>query len=727
MHRLLYLLTILLCLASCKDHTYRIGVSQCGNDDWHAQMNIDLMREANSHPEVELTFTNADMQTDKQIEDLTKLYEENLDLLIVSPNDAEALVPIIEKFYDRGTPVILVDRTIHSPKYTASVSCDNEDIGEVLGSFVATRLGGKGRILEILGTEKASTAQERHRGMMSVLIKFPDIHIAGSAYAQWDYDTALHVSDSLLTLYPDVELIVAQNDVMAEAAREVCVQHHISPLPAIVGVDGLLGPDLGIDKVANGMLTATCLNPQGAVETFALALDILNGHPFNRHTSLSTFLIDEHNVSFIIMQRQIYITYNKKIEDINGELGDYWRRNRLLNVLLMACGVILALIAVIILVVTRMRRTQTRLRETVEQADKNKLSFFTHVSHSFRTPLTLIANPLHQLQQEGGLSDHQNELLSIMEKNTSHLLDLTAQVLDVLKSDIPSEASKVDLLARKAFEETQRNTEMGGALIHSAHQVNNESLDEINRKTILVIDDNADVRQFLSLLLSPHYIVLTASNGEEGLLEARQNIPDLIICDVLMPVMDGLECCSKLKQDEVTSHIPVLMLSAYALDDQRIEGYKSGADAYMTKPFNNEVLMARIRNLLLSRRHIDAGKEDTQEQMKRAEFSSVDTSFVTRLQDFIISNMANSDLSINDLCGEMHMSRVQLYRKCKSLTDVSPVELVRNLRLQKAKHLLESSQLSVAEIAYEVGFSSPSYFAKCYRDQYGVSPTESKK
>ena len=194
-----------------------------------------------------------------------------------------------------------------------------------------------------------------------------------------------------------------------------------------------------------------------------------------------------------------------------------------------------------------------------------------------------------------------------------------------------------------------------------------------------------------------------------------------------MPVMDGLECCSRLKSDEVTSHIPVLMLSAYALDDQRIEGYKSGADAYMTKPFNSEVLMARIRNLLLSRRHIDTGQENTQEQMKQAEFSSVDTIFVTRLQDFIIANMANSDLSINDLCGEMHMSRVQLYRKCKSLTDVSPVELVRNLRLQKAKHLLESSQLSVSEIAYEVGFSSPSYFAKCYRDQYGVSPTGSKK
>lgn len=686
-------------------------------------MNTDLKREANSHPEVELIFSDASMTAEEQIDNLEELFKEDLDLLIVSPNDADALVPVIEKFHDSGIPVILVDRTIHSPKYTASVSCDNEEIGEVIGSFIGASLAGKGRILEIQGTDKASTAQERHRGMMSALSKFPDIQVVGSAYAHWNPDIAMHVADSLLRLYPDVDLIAAHNDDMAQAAREACVLLGIDPLPQIVGVDALPGPDQGIDNVASGKQTATCLNPSGATEVFALALDILMHHTFPRHTRLSTFLIDEHNVSYINMQRQIYVAYNKKIEDINGELGDYWRRNRLLNVLLMACVLILVLIAVLVLVFGRMRRTQMRLRETVDQADKNKLSFFTNVSHSFRTSLTLIANPLRQLKQEGGLTERQTELISIMEKNTDHLLDLTSQVLSVMKSD---PVSSVDELAQKAFESSQRNADFCNTRLRSA-EPQPDALDEINRKTVLVIDDNDDIRQYLSLLLGSRYIVLTASNGEEGLLEARQNIPDLIICDVLMPVMDGLECCSRLKSDEVTSHIPVLMLSAYALDDQRIEGYKSGADAYMTKPFNSEVLMARIRNLLLSRRHIDTGQENTQEQMKQAKFSTVDTSFVTRLQDFIIRNMANSDLSINDLCGEMHMSRVQLYRKCKSLTDVSPVELVRNLRLQKAKHLLESSQLSVAEIAYEVGFSSPSYFAKCYRDQYGVSPTGSKK
>lgn len=726
MHRILYLIIILCCLASCQERTYRIGVSQCGTDAWHEQMNIDLRREANSHPEVEMIFCEATMTSEEQIAGLEKLFDQKIDLLIVSPDEPDKLVPVIEKFYDNGIPVILVDRSIHSQKYTASVSCNNLEIGERVGNYITSKLGGHGKILEIQGYDRASTAQERHKGMISVLMNFPDIQIVGQAVAYWNYDVALRKVDSLLHFNPYVDLIVAQNDVMAIAAYDACVQMHLDPIPPIVGVDGLSGPGLGIDNIVSGKISATCLNPSGANEAFGLALDILSDHTFPRNTVLSTILIDEQNVSMINMQRKIVSSYNKKIEEMNGEIGNYWRRTRLLYMLLAACAVILSLIVTIILVVNHMRGTQERLSEKVDKANETKLTFFTNVSHSFRTPLTLIANPLHQIIQEGGLTDRQNELLSIMNKNTDHLLELTSQVLNVLKNDLVADETKIDKMAQQAFDQSQRNAEFYNTRLRSASSQSHVE-GEIDRKTILVIDDNADIRQFLSILLGSRYIVITASNGEEGLVEARQNIPDLIICDVMMPVMDGLECCSRLKKDEITSHIPVLMLSAYALDDQRIEGYKSGADAYMTKPFNSDVLMARICNLLMGRRHIDTGQENTQEQMVQAEFSSVDTSFVTRLQDFISANMINADLSINDLCGEMHMSRVQLYRKCKSLTDVSPVELVRNIRLKKARTLLETTHMSVSEIAYEVGFSSPSYFAKCYRDQYGVSPTESKK
>lgn len=727
MHRIIYLLIALFLFASCQEKTYRIGVSQCGTDDWHMQMNKDLERDANSHPELEMIFRVASLRSEEQIANLEELLTQNLDLLIVSPNDAEALVPVIEKFYDRGIPVILVDRMIHSRKFTASVSVNNVDIGERVGTFITSRLGGHGRIIEIQGSANASSSQDRHQGLMNVLTNFPDIKIVASEKGFWRYDRAYAIVDSLLKIYPDIDLITAQNDDMAYAAYEACVSHGIKPIPPIMGVDGLPGPGSGIDHILEGKLTATCINPSGANEAFAIALDILNGHSFPRHTELNTLLVDDHNVSLINMQRRLLDSYNKKIEEISGELGLYWRRSRLQHALLVAFVVILGLVIALIILIAHGRRQREKLRLKVEQANETKLSFFTNVSHSFRTPLTLIANPLHQLKLEKGLTERQQELLTIMENNTNQLLELTSQVLNVMQTDLSVASAHIDSIAQEAYKHSQKNAEFVSSRMQSGPAVKFDAEDEINKQTILIIDDNADIRQYMTLLLSSHYIVLTANNGEEGLMEAQQNIPDLIICDVLMPVMDGLECCSKLKQNEVTSHIPVLMLSAYALDDQRIEGYKSGADSYMTKPFNSDVLLARIRNLLLSRRQIDTGKENTKEQMEQLEFSSVDTSFVTHLQEYINNNMSNADLSINDLCGEMHMSRVQLYRKCKSLTNVSPVELVRNLRLKHAKQLLEHSEQTISEIAYEVGFSSPSYFAKCYRDQYGISPTESKK
>ena len=720
--RLIGVIACVVCLASCQEHTYRIGLSQSGNDPWHEQLTNDLVRAANSHLDLEMVCKQANHSTNNQIKDLEALLDENIDLLIVSPNDAMALVPTIERFYDRGIPVILAGRKIHSGKYTASISADNQDIGERVGNYIAGRLAGRGRIIEIQGPATATSCQERHYGLRSVLDKFPEIEVVSSISVNWDYYLALHAADSLLRLYPNIDLITAQNDVMASAAYEACERLHIHPMPAIVGVDGLTGPGNGLSNITDGMLSATCLNPTGASETIEIAYKILQGEPFNRNTVLSTVLIDENNVSTIMMYIKILESHNKKIEELNGELGDNWRRIRNQHILLMSGGIILALIIAMVLIITRNRREHDRLRQKVEEATQNKLEFFTNVSHSFRTPLSLIADPLRQLRKEEGLTERQTELVDLMNKNAESLLDLTDQVLNVLQTDLSSDA-KLDALAKKAFDQSQLNAEF---VAHQRALANEQKAaeEEINRQTILVIDDNADLRQYLSMLLEPRYVVLTATNGEEGLLEAQQNMPDLIICDVFMPVMDGLECCTRLKQDAITSHIPVLLLTAYALDDQRIEGYKRGADDYMTKPFNSEVLLARIKNLLISRRHIDTGQENTQEQMAQAEFSSVDTSFVTHLQDYIISNMGNADLSINDLCSEMNMSRVQLYRKCKSLTNVSPVELVRNLRLKQAKLLLKTSQQSVSEIAYEVGFSSPSYFAKCYRDQYGVSPTE---
>ena len=493
---------IILSLASCKQYKYRIGVSQCGTDAWHAKMTQDLVREANSHPDVEMLFRVSEYSTEEQQANLEDLLAQNVDLLIVSPNHADALVPIIEKFYDRGIPVIVVDRALHSSKYTASVSSDNNDIGERIGNYIASSLAGHGRILEITGTSTTSTTIERHRGLMSVLSNFPDITVVASVSADWNFDRAVHLTDSLLRLYPDIDLITAHNDVMASGAYEACRRFGMEKIPAIVGVDGL--PNQGLSYILEDKLTATCANSSGASQAFHTALHILNGEPYERENVLSTLLVDKNNVSLVMMHSEMLEDYNKKIEEINGDLGFYWRRSRLQQMLLASLLIILGLVITIILMVNRNRREQDRLR---------------------------IKNLLLKLSQ---------------------------------------------------------------------------------------IEEKAN---YMTKVEEP------------------------------------------LRQDNVSE-----------------EGS-----------------------------------------------SAIETVFVTRLNEYILSNMSRPDLNINDLCGEMNMSRVQLYRKCKAQTDFSPVELIRIIRLKHAKHLLETTQLSISEIAYEVGFSSPSYFAKCYRDQYNVSPTELRR
>lgn len=497
MHRsffLILLLPLLFLLTSCEEKTYRIAVSQCGIDAWHMQMTTDLEREANSHPEVSLIVRLADEGTSEQISHLEELLSQNIDLLIVSPNDGVAMVPIIEKFYDRGIPVVLVDRKVNSNKFTASISSDNLDIGERIATYITSRLGGHGRIFEIQGNMMATTAQDRHRGLLNGLRNFPDIQLVGVGSGKWTISGAKSAADSLLRLYPDVDLIFAHSDVMAEGVYQACKEMGIDPIPPIVGVDGLPGPGQGIDNIMNGHLTATCINISGGHEAFAVALDILQDHPFSRYTVLSPVFVDEHNVSAINMQRRILNIYNKRIEEMNGELGSYWRRTKLMKALLLACFLIIALII--------------------------SLAIFIFRSNKIRERLLL-------------------------------------------------------------------------------------------------------------------------------------------------------------------------------------------------------------KNLLLNLNQIEKTPEEPEQKLDiESESSPVDAEFVTRLNDYIKTNIANPDLNINDLCMHMSMSRVQLYRKCKLNTNFSPAEFVRIIRLKQGKHLLETTQQSVSEIAYEVGFSSPSYFAKCYRDQYGISPTE---
>lgn len=247
--------------------------------------------------------------------------------------------------------------------------------------------------------------------------------------------------------------------------------------------------------------------------------------------------------------------------------------------------------------------------------------------------------------------------------------------------------------------------------------------DEAARPEVLIIDDNSDIRSYLRRALSSTYKVSEAVDGKSGLEMARRIVPDLVISDIMMPVMDGLEFCSQLKQDKAISHIPVILLTARSLDEQRAEGYKHGADAYIAKPFSLELLLSRIDNLIESRKKLSQMFSNTDENGVYEKLSNeTDKSFVTQLRKIIQENLGNSEFNVERIGDEIGLSRVQLYRKVKALTGHSPVEMLRKARLMRARHLLRTTEKSVSEVAYSVGFSTPSYFSKCYKDEFGESP-----
>ena len=246
-----------------------------------------------------------------------------------------------------------------------------------------------------------------------------------------------------------------------------------------------------------------------------------------------------------------------------------------------------------------------------------------------------------------------------------------------------------------------------------------------NRPTVLVIDDNTDIRQYERTLLQDEYVVLEAADGKEGLAVALKEVPDLVICDVMMPVMDGLEFTKQLKTNTATSHIPVIMLTAKNLEEHRAEGYEHGADSYITKPFHSKVLLARIENLLRQRqllKHLYQGTKETEKEISESHLEDRDKQFLKQLQAIIQKNLSDSEFGVEDMGQQIGLSRVQLYRKVKAMTGSSVVDLLRKARLAKARRLLETRSMSVSEVAYEVGFSAPSYFTKCFKEEYGMLP-----
>lgn len=899
-----YLLLSILCLAgilmSCtQKHTrYRIGVSQCSDDEWRHKMNNEIVREALFYDGVEVEIRTAKDNNRNQIADIKYFIDKKVDLLIVAPNEAAAITPVVEKAYRQGIPVVVIDRKILSDKYTAFVGADNYEIGKDVGQYILNRLHGKGKVLEITGLEGSTPAMERHKGLTDVLKEEPGIEITASVDGAWLQSVAGEKMDSVFQTNKNIDLVFAQNDRMAIGAYLSARQQQLEKEMLFVGIDALPGKEYGVEQIINGVLDATFIYPTGGDKVVQVAMDILEKRPYERDTKLSTALVDKTNARVMQLQTDHITEQDGKIERLNNQVNEYLSRYSAQTMFLYACLIILLLFAALLAIIVRAYWTKNRmnmelsrqkkkleeqrdqlisLSKQLEEATHAKLVFFTNVSHDFRTPLTLVADPVEQLLEDKALTPRQQSLLKVVHKNVHILLRLVNQILDFRKYEndklelvranmnlrvqlqewshsfqtlalkkhihfvlevnddradylMAVDAEKMERvyfnLLSNAFKFTPENgtitvtlstltkeeggryarlvvadTGSGISVQHIRHifdrfyqiDVNHagsgiglalakafvelhggeitadsvegkgtvftvdipmtvveepsadlvqepritqqtvveeledmeteEQIPDENKECILIIDDNADVRDYVKSLLKEEYTVIEAPDGRAGLKKAMKYVPDAIICDVMMPVMDGLECCRKLKTELQTSHIPVMLLIACSLDEQRIQGFECGADSYISKPFNSKLLLVRLRNLMDNHKRLKQffGDKTT---LSKESVSDVDKGFVDRFRELIEENLADSELSVEDLGSKMGLSRVQLYRKIKALTNYSPNELVRIARLKKAASLLASSEKTISEITYEVGFTSPSYFTKCYKEYFGESPTD---
>ncbi|KAB5363244.1 substrate-binding domain-containing protein [Bacteroides salyersiae] len=903
------LFSLLVFITGCKEDTphYVIGMSQCSDDSWRHKMNDEILREAMFYDGVSVEIRSAHDDNKRQIEDIRYFIDKKVDLLIVAPNEAAPITPVVEEAFDKGIPVIMVDRKILSDKYTAFMGADNYEIGREVGNYLAAKLGGKGNIVELTGLSGSTPAMERHQGFMSAISHYPDIHLLAKADAAWEREPGRIIMDSLLKLYPKIDAVYSHNDRIAPGAFEAAQKQGREKGIVFVGIDALPGKGNGVELVLDHVLDATFIYPTNGDKVLEMAMNILEKKPFPRETTLETAIVDPINAPVMKLQTAHIADLDEKIETLNGRISGYLSRYANQQVVLYGSLFVLLLVAGLLLVVYKALRTKNRLnselsrqkaqleeqRDTLseqrdqlvqlshqlEEATHAKLVFFTNISHDFRTPLTLVADPVEQLLADKTLSGDQHRLLLLVQRNVNILLRLVNQILDFRKYEngkMEYTPVPVDLLqclenwnesfqaaARKkhirfsfdhmpdtnyrtqadvekleriyfnllsnAFKFTPENgkvtvrlfalekegqpffrftvantgslisaehirsifdrfykidmhhagsgiglalvkafVEMHGGTIQvesdekqgtmftvdlpsccctsspdtssmdmssmgtSGHESPVELLEgeeeeernyDSSRMSVLVIDDNADIRSYIHGLLSAEYSVIEAANGSEGIRKAMKYVPDLIISDVMMPGIDGIECCRRLKSELQTCHIPVILLTACSLDEQRIQGYDGGADSYISKPFSSQLLLARIHNLIDSHQRLKQFFGDRQ-TLAKEDICDLDKDFVEKFKALIEEKMGDSELNVEDLGREMGLSRVQLYRKIKSLTNYAPNELLRMSRLKRAASLLASSGMTVAEIAYEVGFTSPSYFTKCYKEQFGESPTE---
>ena len=714
-HIILYVILLLLVFVSCSDRRTVIGVSQCSDDLWRQKVNREIKIGQYQYKNVDVVFASADNNGQRQARQIDSLVKAKVDLLVVAPSDVKTVAPAIERAYRAGIPVILYDRMIESTHYTAYIGTDNVAIGREVADYLAHQLKGRGMVVEITGERGSTPVADRHRGFMQGMKAFPQIQVV-TLEGDWNLAGAKKLMRQYMDAGKPVDAVFGHNDAEAWGAQQAAKEKNREKQMLFVGIDGLPGENQGVDLVDKGVMTASYIYPTKGETIVPLAMNILQGKPYKRMNYFQSALVTAENAKLIDMQYKEIEDQTADLNTIYSSINEYMKMYRWQKIISILAVAVVLLLLIMIFYRRKVRREKEKLNEQRKQMADDKIAFFTNVSHQLRTPLTLVSGPLNRLMQADNYTEEQKMLLQVVLRNVGQLETLTADVLNFKE--------QVDAMNQASADEACEKELSQHVLRDSRHQMLLQQ-DVVELSTILIVDDNEDIRSYLRVLLAGQYYVIEASDGQNGLRLAKESVPDLIVSDVMMPVMDGLTFCSKIKEDEVTSHIPVILLTARSEESQRIEGYEHGADAYITKPFSDHLLLVRISNLLQARRQ---RKNDEGKQMLSAEDIQTDEPgermFLERFKKAAKSHIGDANLRMDDLGSELSLSKVQMYRKVKALTGKTPAEVLREMRMQKAYSLLKQTDKTISEVAAEVGFAIPGYFSACFKKQFGINPTE---
>lgn len=903
-------------LSSCSpEKEYVIGVSQCSEDLWRDEVNKELRMEAMLKQDIELIIKSVRDDSQQQIEDIEELIRQNVDLLVISPNESSSLTPVISKAYKSGIPVILFDRKIQTNDYTAFIGANNYRLAYQLGLYLAERIHQEGNVIILRGLLGSTADTERYNGFMDAISQYPNIKVVAERHANYFRSQANIQTGRIIDSIGinEIDAVFAMNDQMAAGADDAIAPYNPSKKPFIIGIDGLSVPGGGLDYIGKGKMDASFIYPTGGDKIIDVAYNILKGLPYEKENILNSGVIDRSNYTTYKLQSEQIAQRQRSLDQLSSLLNNnlfLFKQQRTITWILV-CFVFLFVILLAILMkvnksnrwlnrklqaqneeirgqVTTLNQQKDQLNKMSEQlklATNAKLMFFTDISHEFKTPITLIMGTVAELSKSTNLKPEEREMLAIAQRNSARLMSLLNQILEfrayeheqltlkckmdyfdqfltninllfkplaaqkqisfsfssqtdngegqnnfffsfdpekvekiyfnilsnafkftndngVIRVDLryaeedEGKVVKLSIFNSGSYIPKERQNDIFRRFYHIDGKTNNSGIGlalakalvlthkgridveseklvgttftitlptylevstsaidsnegrdfnytsteialllpqtntlqhipgeaDSSKPKILVIEDNDDMRRYLYGILNQDYNVILASDGQEGIDKAVKNVPAVVISDVMMPKADGYEVAAKLKNNIITQDVPIILLTAYDSDEQRLSGYRAGADSYIVKPFNADTLKARIKNLMEKHNKSVEKQKDPLFNPERT-YGDQQLEFISRIRQFFESNMQAS-VSIDDLCSHLGVSKPKLYRMLKEITDYSPVDIMNLIKLRKAVSLMLNERKTISEAAYETGFNSPSYFTKLFVRYYGEKPSD---